>query len=519
MELILDIVYLYIGIFSVYFFVLGIRSLNDRKLKLYKLRLSEADKAKICVVLYSHDNYDSLRSMLNQIAQQNYPADKFFIQVILDNCSDHSSELLHESPNLKILNLNDGVTVGKDHAISILLESLREDSSFDSYVFVDTDRFIDEDFLDNASAALHLSPVICGRNVIIENQKYRFTEKISISYAKYIDNFVRKSRCLLGLSDRIDASIMAIRKEFVENVDALDLKDINSELKYSVLIANLGYPCLYVPSFKAYTKYYNYRMERPSLSYRINLFKNCFTKIFTLNLRFTELVLSLISPSALVVILLSLGFLVLSAKYYFLFNFIVIFALFTLLLIGFLIGYIKSELYARDFIYLALYPLYSILHIMDNLPPYRFIKKYFLNNENKSKNVEKYTVRVIATNGKSNIPCNLDFISEDGMAKVVFSFKKKKFTSSRQLRMVEALSELTSKLRDYGFHLKICYCCEYFSSIVDGSQNMIQGECKYDFKDKLPDDVLTTLLWNSCSAFKHKDLTTVFDDIKIDNQE
>ena len=32
----------------------------------------------------------------------------------------------------------------------------------------------------------------------------------------------------MGLSDRINGSFMCIKKDFVEKVDALDIKDINS---------------------------------------------------------------------------------------------------------------------------------------------------------------------------------------------------------------------------------------------------------------------------------------------------
>lgn len=518
MELILDFIYIYIGIFSIYFFILGVRSLNDRKYKLDKKYAMTAEPSVLCVIVYSHNNYEALKNMLNQLKSQKYPKDKYIIQVILDNCNDHSEELLTESDSLRVLNLNDGVTVGKDQAISILLESLRQDTSIESYVFIDSNRYIEEDFLLSANTALAITPVASGQTIIIENENLTISEKIKAVYLKYQNNFIRKSRTLLKLSDRIDGSLMCIKKDFVEKVDALDLKDINTELKYSILLSSIGYPCLYIPDFKAYVKSFDYDIQRPSLSYRIKLFRQCLTKLFTFNISFIEHILSMIAPSGLVAVILSLGYLFLSAKYYFIFSFIVVFTVFSLLLLGFAISILKSELYAKDFMYLAMYPAYSILHILDNLPPYRFIKKHFFKGRTK-KDVQKYSVKVFATNGKANIPCKLDLISENGMAKVVFSFKKKKFTSSKQIRMVEALNELTEKLNDYGFHLKICYCCEYFSSIVDGSQNMIHGECSYDFKDKKPNDVLTTLIWNSCSACKPKKVISVIEDIRLNQQE
>lgn len=519
MELVLDFIYIYIGIFSIYFFILAIKSLNDKKFRLDRKYAMNSEQEVLCVVVYSHNNYDALKNMLNQLKHQTYPVQNFVIQVILDNCSDNSETLFTESNNIRVLNLNDGVTVGKDQAISILLESLRQDSFINSYVFLDINRFIEEDFLENANRALTVSPVVTGQTIVIDNDNLSKTEKIKVIYNRYINNFVRKARALAGLSDKIDGSFMCIKKDFVEKVDALDINDINTELKYSILLSSLGYPCTYVPDLKSYVRMTDFKFERPSLSYRVRLFKQCFTKIFTLNYKFTEHVLSLIAPSGLLTVVLSLFYLGLSLKYYFLFSFIFVFTIFSLLLLGFAISVLKAEIFAKDFLYLVIYPIYSIGHILDNLPPYRFIKKYILRTDKNKKDMQKYSVKVMATNEKSNIPCKLDLISENGMAKVIFTFKKKKFTSSKQIRMVEALNELTSKLNDYGFSLKICYCCEHFSSIVDGSKNMVQGECNCNFVGRNPNDVLTTLLWNSCSACKPKKMMSVIEDIRLSQQD
>ena len=519
MELILDIIYIYIALFSIYYFILAVRSLNEKSLKLFRKYSAGIEPVTLSVVVYSHNNYEALKSIINQLKQQTYPIQNFIIQVILDNCTDHSEELFEEKfDNIRVLNLNDGVTVGKDQAISILIEGMREDNVIDSYVFLDVDRFIEPNFLETVNKALSVAPAVTGQTIIIENDNFTLSEKIRNCYVKYSNNFIRKARALMGLSDKIDGSFMAIKKDFVEKIDALDLKDINTELKYSLLLSSLGYPCRFVSDLKTYVKSYNYKFERPSLSYRIRLFKQCFTKLFTFKFKFIEHIFSLIAPSALVVILLSVFYLALSLKYYFMFSFIIVFTIFSLLLLAFAISIIKSGLYAKDFIYLAIYPIYSIGHILDNLPPYRFIKKYFF-HKNSKKDIQKYTVKVIASNGKANIPCKLDLISENGLAKVIFRFKKKKFTSSKQIRMVEALNELTSKLNDYGFNLKICYCCEYFSSVVDGSQNMIQGECNYQFKGRDPNETLNTLLWNSCSACKSKKLISIIEDIRLNQKD
>lgn len=518
MEFILDLIYIYIIAFSFYFFILGLKSLSSSRFMREKQRAALIDPEMLCVILYVHNQHEALANMLKMLLSQNYPVQNYIIHIILDNCKDHSEDIIPIDSNIRVLNLNDGVTVGKSQAISILLESIRPDTFIKSYVFVDVERYIEQDFLTNVNAALHTSLVITGQTVIIDNEHKSFSEKMVYTYTKYMNKFIRKSRALLRLSDRVDSNLFAIRKDFADQVDALDLKDINTELKYSILLSSIGYPCLYVPYVKAYVKPYNYKIEKPSLSYRINLFKNGFKHLFSFKLRYIEHILSLIAPSALVISFLSIFYLYISYKFYFMFNFIVVFAIFSVLLLSFAISIIKSEMYAGDFWYLVMYPIYSIGHLISNFPLCRFIKKYIFRSSDK-KNIQKYTVKVVATNGKSNIPCKLDFISENELAMVVFSFKNRKFKSSKQIRILDALNELTVKLSNYGFQLKICYCCEYFQSLIDGSQNMIKGTCRYEFKGRNMQEELQTFIWNSCTACTPKKQISIIEDIRLNQRK
>ena len=153
MELILDLLYIYIAIFSLYYFILAIRSLNENKLIAFRRNSADIEQDLICAIVYSHNNYEALKNILDQLVHQSYSTQNFMVYVILDNCTDHSEELLADRLNIKVLNLNDGVTVGKDQAISILLEELRQNTTISSYVFLDVHRFIEEDFLLNVNRA------------------------------------------------------------------------------------------------------------------------------------------------------------------------------------------------------------------------------------------------------------------------------------------------------------------------------------------------------------------------------
>ena len=115
-------------------------------------------------------------------------------------------------------------------------------------------------------------------------------------------------------------------------------------------------------------------------------------------------------------------------------------------------------------------------------------------------------------NGRE-LPCKLEFISESGLSKIKFIYKKKKFLTGRHLRMIDALQEIRQKLFDYGFVLKICSCCKYFTSEQDGSTNMLKGFCTSDFPSPSIKEKRSTLIWNSCSDFEPAKVTNLLEEI------
>ena len=323
MELILDLIYIYIAVFSVYFFIMGIISFKNKTIFDKDITNNDNQYLKFAVVLYSHNNYNELKRLINQIKTQKYPNNHVTIYTILDNCSDHSVELLENEEFVKIMNINDGITIGKDQAVSILIEDLRERNNFDSYIFIDINRYIDENFLECVNNSMRHYPITTGQTITIGNN-LKLSEKIKLCYEKYLNDFIFKSRAKLGLAANINEHILCVNKKFLEKIDSLDLNNVNSQLKYSLLLSKLKCPCLFDYNIKTYIKSFEYEIEKPSLSYRLKLFKNCVMQIFTRNYKFTEHVFSLIVPSGFVAFMVSLFFLIFTAKYYFIFNFSVV---------------------------------------------------------------------------------------------------------------------------------------------------------------------------------------------------
>lgn len=512
MEIILDLLYIYVAFYSVFFFVLAIKNLNDRKFRIQQKYNNLGCKNNLCVIIYSHNNEVNLESLVRQLKNQDYPLESFSTYVILDNCSDNSEKLFINDNFVQVVNIENQGTIGKDQAISILLEKLSAVQNCNAYVFLDACRFIENDFLSSINSALMDSPVISGSTVLVgENLNLR--QKIKVTFHKYYTNFIQISRSLSGLATIIDSDILIMRQDLIEKIGCVDFQNINTELKYSLLLSRIGCKCTFSPNVKTYINVDDFELRIPSLSARLALFRNCFTQIWTKNFIFNEHVFSLLTPNVLLLIIAYIYLLRHSYNYYFIVDFLVVLLSFIVLILGFSISLLNSKLQSKEFIYLFLYPIYSLGHIFKNFPLCRKIRTTITGEKPFASNTEKLMLDVTVTDGKNNIPCKLELISENGLAKVNFMFKKKKFTTSTQLRMVDAIAELTKKLADYGFVLKICQCCASFTPNIDGSTNMVKGFCSHTFAHN-QSGAIPTLLWNSCRGFhQNKSNNNVIEDI------
>jgi len=511
MELVLNLLYFYIALYSVFFFVLAIKNLNDRKFRIQQKYFGTVPQNNLCVIIYSHNNEISLENLIKQLKKQTYPQQNFSTYVILDNCNDNSEKIFIGDNFAQVVNFQDQGTIGKDQAISIVLEKLSSMQNCNAYVFLDANRYVEEDFLSSINAALNDSPVISGTTVLVgENLNLR--RKIKATFHKYYSNFILKSRSIMNLAATIDSDILIMRQDLMEKIGCVDFQNINTELKYSLLLSKIGCKCTFNPNIKTYLNIDEFNLRIPSLSTRLSLFKSCFTQMFTKNFSFSEHVMSLLTPNVLLLVLAYAYLLKYSFKYYFIVDFTVVLVSFIVLVLGFSISLLNSKLQSKEFIYLFLYPIYSLTHVFKNFPLCRKIRNTIKGKKDSQANTEALSVDVMVTEGKNNIACKLELISENGLAKVVFLFKNKKFTTKTHLRMVDAIAELITKLTDYGFTLKICQCCASFSPNIDGSTNMVKGFCNHQFASS-PSNEIPTLLWNSCRGFNQNKSNNVIEEM------
>lgn len=525
MKFIFFTIYIYLVIYTLYMFILACRNIKDKSFLIEK-KYSPHDiiKNNFAVIIYSHNNKNAFEELINELKMQDYPLGKFKVYAILDNCNDGSEKMFENDRFIHILNIQDIGTLGKSQAISMLINSIKEDEEIDAYVFIDAIRRIDSNFLTLTNVALNKNDVITGE-VNINRENLDIIDKIKAVYKKYSANFFKQARTLCGLATTIDSGLFAIKKEVFEQIEKVDLKDANSELELSLKLTQIGHKCVYNPNIQSFIYGQDCTFKRPRLTKRLCLIKDNFKNLLTLNFPFIEQVCSLLNPNFWFITLAYTALLIFSYKYQSIISPKVIIISALILLAVFAFSLLNTKMSQKEFCMLICHPVYSICHIIKNFPPIRYILKKVWSGSDKDADKLSVDVTVITKQGER--PCKLEFIStESGLAKIRFinPRKNKKYTTDSHLGMIYALQQLKSKMNDYGLTLKICSCCSKFRSEVDGSANMLKGKCLNEYPSPLLSEPPSTLIWNTCNCFEPAEISSFIEELaqeitQSENQE
>lgn len=507
------IFYFYITLFTIYFTLLALQGLR------YFRKVRDKYTAKfnnMCVIVYSHNDKEALEQLVKLLKSQDYPASCHSVYVILDNCSDDSEVLLNSELNINVFNIKNMDTVGKSQAYSILVEKLSQVPGLDAFVFLDAKYFVKHDFLTDVNFYLQTHSVLSTFVEPIVTRNLSFTEKIRFVYEKYMAGYVEPMRSKMGLSNIINSNAFAIKKSILDKLGYLEVGDINTELKYTLNISSIGERVFSTPELRVFSDFTNFIHAYPSMSKRIEHFIDYVKRFDFRRLDHIELISSLIAPNWLTILILYLVLAVYTFNFQdsMIADFKTVMIQGIILFVAFFAGILFANIKTNELGYLFLYPIYSLCRLVYNFPVFAWIRA-LIKKITEPSTVEKMLVDVWVSDGKKNFPCKLELVSTSGLSSVTFiNMNGKKFTTkNNHLRMTDALNELSSKLAEHNLILKVCQCCKYFQTNIDGSTNLVKGFCKCDFSDRVPGDILQTLVWNTCERFENQNVVSLFENI------
>ncbi len=512
---------------------------NAHKGKFYDIHKANAPgcpEQNINVIVYAHNNENTIVQLIDSLKKQDYNADRYIINVILDNCSDGSAKYLEIVGGTRIWRINTSTQpVGKFKAVVWLLERIMSCENSNSFVVVDADTITEKDFLSKINSVLFDTPVVIG-----DVQPLNYSPNI-FSKFEYLNYFsgtrlINLGRTHLKLGNIIDAPVFAIRQEVLEKIKFNRKEKDFEEYFYSLKLLDNGIRVVFSSRVSVYKFFnenildvakilYNRRLKR-FVTFRNNLP----LLLFNNNIKLKELTLSMVAPGTLTKLVILSFLIYVSQNYNILFSHFIsdkiLYAVMGLVMIKSIsalltAGILKVGL--KSIFLLAFYTpfiyLFSVLAGFNSQKAGELETKGKCNLTLKNNDAERYFVEATVTNGKNEIPCKLEIVQYNNNSQVVFLFKDKKLSSGKQSRIDYAMEEVIEKLKKHGFVLKTCLNCGYFrfNEAIASRHCGAKGYCLYENIDSGSRIKHLSSIWNSCeNIIPSQARSYIFQKLNID---
>ena len=109
------------------------------------IRLEESRYLKFAIVIPAHNEELMILKVVESAKSLNYPKDKVEINVIADNCTDHTAEIVR-SAGVRCMERVDELRRGKPYALNWFFQ-MNDVSLYDAFVIIDADTIIERNFL------------------------------------------------------------------------------------------------------------------------------------------------------------------------------------------------------------------------------------------------------------------------------------------------------------------------------------------------------------------------------------
>jgi hypothetical protein len=460
--------------------------MKKKQLGIEQKYLAEDLPGNLIVIIYSKKGQQNVVDLVNMLKNQKYPKENYQIHVIFDNVLNEYPDIVEKLGNVKVWRINKGVTMGKDNALSWLLERLISFRNVNAFVFLDSDRIIKDDFLSNINIALF------SNDIIIPAKEY-FVSKGDIVSAvqnlglKYYNRIFNSARAVLKLICPIDSGAVAIKQEVLEKMQCVDFKDKRNEYMYSLFLASKGFIPVFAPDVR--TKIYFGSENHLSLSDKFSIFKYGCSKLLSGNLKILEFLTGFFRFPVLMVLFLYLAF------YMFLYNFEVknmffydVFflncSLWTLIIFFICSLVVCSDEKINPFL-LILFPIYKVLDIL-----------FPIRNTNQQQEKEHFDnpeilmgtgEDVFVSDGQNVLKCSIEIKNTGEGKRVFFRYKEKIMQSEVYESAKLAIEEISTKLLEKGLKLQICATCAHFGFKPNTDVSVQTGLCSQ--KDNMTGDI------------------------------
>lgn len=509
---ILIILFICLILYLISYVVAVFSATKKKQLGLEQKYLAEDLPGNLITIIYAKRGQKGVVELVNMLKLQKYPKENYQIHVVFDNFTDEYPDIVEQMGGVKVWRINKGSSMGKDNALSWLLERLISFRNVNAFVFLDADRVIKDDFLANINTALFSNDVIVPAKEYIVSKGDVLAAIYNVSQ-KYYNRIFNTSRAVMKLICPIDSGAVAIKQEVLEKMQCVDFKDKKTEYLYTLFLASKGYIPVFAPDVRSKIEYGS---EIPlSLSDKISIFKYGLGKIIGGNWKIAEYLLSSMRFPALAVIFLYLAFFI------FLYHFEVKNMFFydikyiTTAAVATVVTFIFSLLVSADEkinpIMLLLYPIYKLLGDIFPTKSNKKVEKENPENEINSDIPRGDAETVMVSDGENMLKCTAEVKNTGDGKQIVFRYKSKTLVTNTHASVKAAIDELADKMQTGGLRLHICGACAHFGFKPNTDISSQTGLCSQ--KDNMTEDIQPEKhLFETCEHFcVLSDLNNVID--------
>ncbi len=501
------LIFIYLLVYSIYFLTLTIKSFGSKKYieeQCDQLAATSANN-KLCVIIWASDKNKNLFGLLDSLNNQTYSKENYDVNVIYKNSALSKTQIPDFAHGARIHSIENPEFFSKNKAITTFIERIITDNKYDAFVFIGADRLIGSNYLEVINRKVAPGSVLVGSlSIVADNEKTfirKFFARALQAKAELTNNSVNISRAMFELCQTIDGDNCVISGDVIERIGMVCFESKNDELKYSLFLASNDIKPIYYHLIATGIEASNFNAGAPSFKQAFSLLKHYLKTIHKKSWYFVEYMTSVFRPTTL--FLLTSYFVLFYLSFSFsstiVTKYVVHLGLFLILLMG--VSIIAARISPIKAFYLLFSPIplfvAKFIRITNKISKKSIKKQY-----EEERNVDSATINSFVTNGKKSVACKLDLVSEEGMRKVVFRYKKKRFESGEHLRMCDAFNDITKSLEEKGYILKVCQNCVHYSIDNDATVDQLKGYCGVGVGAQIQDENGSQILiWNCCGNF------------------
>ncbi|HEY4215075.1 MAG TPA: glycosyltransferase family 2 protein [Steroidobacteraceae bacterium] len=195
------------------------------------------------VIVPAHNEASGIRDTVSNLRQLDWPAERFRVVVIADNCSDETARVAREAGAL-VIERQDAVLRGKGYALDHIFKWSRADGKADAVVVVDADSKASANLLQSFASRLELGDHATQAHYGVLNPSASWRTRLMTIALGAIHRLRSRARERLGLSCGIRGNGWCVTHALL---DAIPYKaySLTEDVEFGVDMGLAGYRVAY----------------------------------------------------------------------------------------------------------------------------------------------------------------------------------------------------------------------------------------------------------------------------------